>query len=313
MANFQKASGVGASGFNESAYTLTLPLDNRRSVALYGGGPKGEGLNVVAADSSKLRVAEHKATRDHNPLDPNVREFWVDAVEVGSTALLAKLPDGSEYCQRLPVTITNSADKAKMVDSFRTSRDTLTTTIRNLGDLSSALLRSQLNPPSTRIFSHTPVLNNDQKRWMKAVSKWLNLPDFNASLPPTEYKMWVTKVVWNLSTATGLMRKNLLLQNDIFVRVPDGFNACVYGPGSDGIECGEPFFTAKGPKCRRDVLTHEVFHLFGVGHGIDPTNGPTIHRFGITPEQSLNSADNLAELVADIIDDATDSCWVDGV
>ena len=313
MANFQKASGVGGSGFNESAYTLTLPLDNRRSVALYGGGPKGEGLNVVAADSSKLRVAEHKETRDHNPLDPNVREFWVDAVEVGSTALLAKLPDGSEYCQRLPVTITNSADKAKMVDSFRTSRDTLTTTIRNLGDLSSALLRSQLNPPSTRIFSHTPVLNNDQKRWMKAVSKWLNLPDFNASLPPTEYKMWVTKVVWNLSTATGLMRKNLLLQNDIFVRVPDGFNACVYGPGSDGIECGEPFFTAKGPKCRRDVLTHEVFHLFGVGHGIDPTNGPTIHRFGITPEQSLNSADNLAELVADVIDDATDSCWVDGV
>ena len=34
---------------------------------------------------------------------------------------------------------------------------------------------------------------------------------------------------------------------------------------------------------------------------------------GITPEQSLNSADNLAELVADIVDDATDSCWVDGV
>jgi len=100
---------------------------------------------------------------------------------------------------------------------------------------------------------------------MKAVSKWLNLPDFNASLPPTEYKMWVTKVVWNLSTATGLMRKNLLLQNDIFVRVPAGFNACVYGPGSDGIECGEPFFTAKGPKCRRDVLTHGVFHLFRVG------------------------------------------------
>jgi hypothetical protein len=313
VANFQKGGGIGGTGFNDSAYTLTLPLDNRRSVGLYGGGPKGEALNVVAADASKLRVAEHTETRDHKALDASVREFWVDGVEAGSTALLAKLPDGSDYCQKLPVTITSSADKVKMADAFRTSRDTLSTTIRNLRELSSALLRSQMNPPSTRIFSHAPVLNNDQKRWMKAVSKWLNLPDFNASLPPTEYKMWVTKVVFNVGSATGLMEKNVLLKNDVFVRVPDGFNACVYGPGSDGIECGEPFFTKKGPKCRRDVITHEVFHLFGVGHGIDPLNGPTEHRFGITPEQSLNSADNLAELVADVIDNSTDSCWVDGV
>jgi hypothetical protein len=313
MANFQKGVGVGGTGFNDSAYSLTLPLDNRRSVGLFGGGPKGEDSNVVAADPSKLRISEHKQTRDYTALDSNVREFWVDGIDVGTTALLAKLPDGTEYCQRLPVTITNSADKAKMLDSFRSSRDTLTTAYRNLGEMSSALLKSQLNPPSTWILSHPPVLNNDQKRWMKAVSKWLNLADFDARLPPTEYKAWVTKVVWNVSSARGLMQKNLQLQNDVFVRVPDGFNACVYGPGSDGIECGEPFFSKKGPKCRRDVLTHEVFHLFGVGHGIDPLNGPTVHRFGITPDQSLNSADNLAELVADIIDDATDSCWVDGV
>jgi hypothetical protein len=45
-----------------------------------------------------------------------------------------------------------------------------------------------------------------------------------------------------------------------------------------------------------------------VGHGIDPLSGPTIHRFGITPTQSMNSADNLAQLVADIVGARTDCC-----
>ena len=73
-------------------------------------------------------------------------------------------------------------------------------------------------------------------------------------------------------------------------------------------QAGETFFTHDGPNCRRDVITHEFFHLLGVGHGIDPTDGPTIHRFGITPDQSLNSADNLAQLTGDITTSRTDCC-----
>jgi hypothetical protein len=94
----------------------------------------------------------------------------------------------------------------------------------------------------------------------------------------------------------------------------DGFNnatcwhANTWGDVKYGVEGGQAFYTNDGPNCRRDVLTHELFHLVGVGHGIDPLNGPTIHRFGITPEDSLNSADNLAQMSAQIIGSATDCC-----
>ncbi len=307
MANFDKGNGIGGSGFNSSAYALTLPLDNRRAVALLGGGPAGEALTVGAADTSKVRIVERTATRSGDPLPSGSREFWVDGIGVGTTTLFARLADGRDYSKPLAVNISNTADKVRMVDAFRTSRDTLVQAIRALRDLQKPVIASQFNPPSTRLFNRSPVLNTDQLRVMTAVAKWLNVPNFDPKLGPTEYKAWATQVSVAIIRAVALMQDNLNLRMDVFVRVPEGVHAQVFG-GSLGVECGEPFFSTDGPHCRRDVLTHELFHQLGVGHGIDPLSGPTIHRFGITTSQSLNSADNLAQLVADIVGASTDCC-----
>jgi hypothetical protein len=45
---------------------------------------------------------------------------------------------------------------------------------------------------------------------------------------------------------------------------------------------------------------HEFFHLVGVHHGGGALDGPTIRSTITTPAQALDSADNLAQLVADL-------------
>lgn len=66
-----------------------------------------------------------------------------------------------------------------------------------------------------------------------------------------------------------------------------------------GMKCGDPFFNRGGPNCRRDVVTHEFFHLIGIKHGGGALMGPTIRSAITTPAQALDSADNLAQLVAE--------------
>ncbi len=48
------------------------------------------------------------------------------------------------------------------------------------------------------------------------------------------------------------------------------------------------------------MITHEFFHLIGVNHGGQPLNGGTDRALITTPAQALDSADNLAQLVAAI-------------
>ncbi len=66
------------------------------------------------------------------------------------------------------------------------------------------------------------------------------------------------------------------------------------------MKFGDPFFGVDGPNCRRDVVVHEFFHLLGVKHGGGALMGPTIRSAITTPDQALNSADNLAQLVAQL-------------
>jgi hypothetical protein len=192
MANFERGA-VGGAGFNDATYSLTLPLNNRRAVALYGGGPGGVKLNVGADNPSLIRIFERDKDRGGAALLASRREFWIDGIASGSTTLFARLPGGGDYSKALPVTVTASTDKDTLTDAFSKSRDALRRSIDALRDLTVALLSSQLNPPSTRIFTHSDALNAQQKKVMTAASKWLNLPDYNRSQPPTEYKMWVAQ------------------------------------------------------------------------------------------------------------------------
>jgi hypothetical protein len=307
MANFDRGSGIGGAGFDSAAYALNISLDSRRSVALVGGGPSAERLTVGAADPSKLRMFEADATRDGNALPANTREFWIDGIGVGTTTVYAKLAGGADYAKALTVNVTTSMDKQRMVDAYANSRDALVTAVRALQSVQSPVAHCLYSPPSIRLFNRSSDFNALQERVMTAVAKWLNVKDYNPRLGPTECKMWATEVLHVLGKTIELMKQNLDLRMNVFVRIPEGVHAQVRG-GEFGVECGEPFFTVDGPHCRRDVLTHELFHQLGVGHGIDPLSGPTIHRFGITPTQSLNSADNLAQLVADIVGARTDCC-----
>ena len=61
--------------------------------------------------------------------------------------------------------------------------------------------------------------------------------------------------------------------------------------------------------CRHDVVTHEFFHMLGVGHGEAPGEPPRPWAVRPLPSaQALNSADHLAQLVADITTGKTDAC-----
>lgn len=319
MANFQQATGAAGTGYNAVTNQFILPVDNRRSVQLFGGGGAGVALTVSVADASKVRLTERPATRSGTALPADTREFWIDGVASGTTSLFARLPDGRDFAAPLQIQVTAGADRAPLADAFRASRDTLTRSIDALEDLKKALAASQrvdrsfLGPKQV---SPDP-LTAEQKRIMTCVSRWLNLPDYDpnlrartspGALGPRDYEIWVATTSQTISKATTLMRRNLALSVSIFVRVPESIHAQTWGDLALGVEGGEAFYSHDGPNCRNQVLIHELFHLLGVGHGIDPLNGPTIHRTGITPDQSLNSADNLAQLTADITIRKTDCC-----
>jgi hypothetical protein len=76
------------------------------------------------------------------------------------------------------------------------------------------------------------------------------------------------------------------------------------------MQLGNPFFKLDGRNCRRDVITHEFFHFLGVAHGGGPLVGQTIRSAITTPAQALDSADNLAQLVAELTTPSgnTDAC-----
>ena len=112
-----------------------------------------------------------------------------------------------------------------------------------------------------------------------------------------------------------------LLQRSLAVRTSKGgdpemrrtatsAHAETFGNPDVGVHCGEPFFTVDGPNCRRDVITHEFLHFVGVDHGGGPLGGPTIRHNILTTMQALDSADNLAQLVAEITtpNGRTDAC-----
>ena len=61
------------------------------------------------------------------------------------------------------------------------------------------------------------------------------------------------------------------------------------------------------PECQRDVLTHEFFHQLGLVHMLEVTGKKD--RFFLTPDESLNDANEMAQLVSYIATGLTDACW----
>jgi peptidoglycan hydrolase-like protein with peptidoglycan-binding domain len=188
-------------------------------------------------------------------------------------------------------------DDLKMQIALAESRRTLQRAITALEGLRLAIVRQSLPLGAP--------LTTEETRILAAVGKWMNV---NPGAP--------VRALPTIGSVLDLMRRNFNLKTSrgvppSLVRAAGSFHAQVTNPSPDtGVQCGDPFFTVDGPNCRRDVITHELFHFLGVHHGGSTLNGPTIRSAITTPAQALDSADNLAQLVAEIVTAGgrTDAC-----
>ena len=189
--------------------------------------------------------------------------------------------------------------------AFQDSRDTLQKAISILNDLIIAINRLKGGP-----------LDATNQTSFNAVVKWLRV---DAGRPPSN-------AIRYISAAIGSMSQNLKIKTSTDSDPPlrhggpivlqgsstptTHYHANTPGGSDRGTDFGDDFFATDGRHCRRDVVTHEFFHMLGVHHGGGALNGPT-NRGAITnPEQSLDSADNLAQLVAQLTTAGgkTDAC-----
>jgi hypothetical protein len=192
------------------------------------------------------------------------------------------------------------SDGQVMQAAFQESRRTLGLAIPSLSVLQGKLTMGN------------DLLTDEDKRVFVAVVSWLQIDQFNPPIATPEGKRGVAR---HIGSVLGLISKSLAVKTSngqipAFRRTTGKYHAQTYGNPDQGVDCGEPFFTVDGPNCRRDVMTHEFFHFVGVHHGGGPLQGATIRRNITTPAQALDSADNLAQLMAEIttLGGRTDAC-----
>lgn len=290
MAEFAPSTKWEPRGFNQSKYSLTMGLFNARFVNMDGGGESGERLNVTSEDTSIVTVSLR------GPVGSNVWEWKVKGVGVSSTRLRAKLADGRDYSSPLSVKVTASNDNVVMEKAWQCSRDRLRGAVTKLENLQEAIRTASRGDNGSQ-----PLPAASQKD-MKSAVKWLHCPDFGF------YPIDNSTLLGILDRAATLMRRNLALARPEMFHVPAGFHASTYGSIAAGLDCGDDFFMPDGPNCRCDVVTHELFHLLGVHHGGGSLDGATVRELVNTPDKALDSADNLAQLAAELMGSKTDAC-----
>jgi hypothetical protein len=304
--------------FDTQAFTLTVFPDNARYARLWGGGEHGEVLTVAALTkpdvnlppgqnppSPLIKLWDQTAwLADGDPdKEPNYRRFRVQALAQGEAYLHALTPPTptlgpQDYAKPLKIVVRfDQGDSIIMKRAFDASRDTLRTARKLLSDLKTTLTDAR---------DKNQAVSQDAERVYDIVQRWLKIPPLDA-----KDKAVLSRAVSVLGQAVGLMDRNLNLTGLDLIRTPEN----VFGRGplndsSHGMECGAAFFS-HGPNCQRDVITHEFFHMIGLGHG-EPKGSPIppyADRNAVnTPELALNSCDNLAQMVCELNGGTTDAC-----
>jgi hypothetical protein len=242
------------------------------------------------------------------PLPPNVIPTgfcWVP--EMAPTCVLLKahpidvkgpqsleselVPPKSSQSAGQPITDVQVMDKA-----FRESRSSLQVARKALSDLLTGFAREKQGIKLTAF----------QNRVLISVGRWLKVNTSNTPVARATAAGVVRSAMTLMDGNLGVKASNG--QHPMLRRVKGQFHAQIYGNPDLGVDCGKPFFTVDGPNCRRDVITHEFFHFVGVDHGDGPATSPTIRAKITTPQIALNSADNLAQLVSEIMNGRTDAC-----
>jgi len=153
------------------------------------------------------------------------------------------------------------------------------------------------------------IMTDEEKKALEAAIVWLRIDP--SPLTPEKKR----SIARTIRSAVDLLQRSLAVRTSKggdpeMQRTATSDHADTFGNPDLGVHCGVPFFTVDGPNCRRDVITHEFLHFLGVHHGGGPLNGPTIRHNIRTTVQALDSADNLAQLVAEITtpNGRTDAC-----
>lgn len=194
-------------------------------------------------------------------------------------------------------------DDQIMQNAFLASRASLRESVRKLDALIAAIRASKGQP-----------LDAVTIMFYIAAVKWLNLNAKNPllTIPTIQAARDLMNRNANLKTSAGsdppLTRGGpITLQGGV---VTSNYHGNTPGGPDLGTQCGDAFFDSDGPNCRRDVISHEFFHMLGVHHGGGALNGATIRSAITTPAQALDSADNLAQLAAQLTTPKgfTDAC-----
>ena len=182
--------------------------------------------------------------------------------------------------------------------AFQDSRKSLRRAVADLTELNAALVARHQG---------TGELTAKNRRVFNSASKWLSL----------KTRADQGAAALHIQSAIRLMNRNLAVKTSAGADPTLSRSAIEHFAQSDlnqpdkGVRCGNEFFAGDtGPHCRRDVVTHEFFHFIGVKHGASPLTGSTNRALVTTPALALDSADNLAQLVAEIttIGGKTDAC-----
>ena len=300
MANFQP-SVTDPADFDVAGYQLSLPVDNARYACLYGGGPGGLRLNVVAltdtgAPTTAISLLERQASDAEGP---SVRRFRVRAIREGTFSIHAQIPGGNDdYSAPLLVRVLpDRGDGRIMRTAFDASRSSLRVASHKLTSLDIQLI---FGAP------RGAALPDEDRKTYDIAQKWLKFQAYNQfdTLGQLVARGAIVR-------ANMLIAKNLRLDVKDFMRTGEGvYGRAPIGNVVEGMECGTAFFD-HGPNCRRDVVTHEFFHMVGVGHG--EKHGDPIPEFADralvnSVDLALNSADHLAQMVAELNGAVCDAC-----
>jgi N-acetylmuramoyl-L-alanine amidase len=317
------ASGPGGSYVHPdaSARSRALASSVQQSLARYGcpmPAPVAAELAVLSpahhapSTAACLVEVDHLAHAEHRLGDPGeldrlgrviagaIRSHLARAATYGDgddlvACTLGTDARGMAAVLQIPPTDTapSAAEQALIDTAFQQSRQTLRTA------------RSALHQLRTGVATTGAPRNDFEERVMISVGRWLHAP----TSPLQADRQELVRV---LDLAIGLFDQNLA------VPVPAGFfrrragatfhAEAFIGRPDLGLAVGDPYVSTDGPKCRRDVLTHELFHMVGVHHGAGIGNLGVARAAVTTSAGALDSADHLAQLVSEIMDGTTDAC-----
>lgn len=201
--------------------------------------------------------------------------------------------------------VTPSSDQQVIDAALADSSDTMRRAVVRLNQLESAINSNRIDNPQTLAF-HQNTLAAIQDRLKVGLTERFKLLD-----TVRKAKFRIMDNLTALQQFRSLVRRDdaVCLRNEANSRPPMAAGssfawATVNVPSSGIVLCPKFFLTCR--ECQRDVITHEFFHLIGLRHMVEVSGLSS--RSQLSTEQSLQDANEMAQLVSHIATGLTDAC-----